>query len=221
MEKITLKVQKRDLAVSAKSIRAEGMIPAICYGAGKDNVAVQMDYQDYKRTHIAAGENTVVELDIDGEKHNVLIHDMQIDPIYSTASHVDFLILDMKVKVDAYVPIVVIGETVAVKEQGGTLNTPLSELHVRCLPGNIPHEFTIDVSGITDFHTALHVSDLEIPADVEVLTEAELTIVNVSGPSGASDDEPELTPEELEKAAIAASAPAEGEAPANSEEKAD
>lgn len=206
MEKIALKVQVRDTAVSAKEIRSTGLIPGICYGSGKENIAIQVDYQLFKKAYVKAGENTVIELDVDGTKHNVLIHDLQIDPIYSTASHVDFMILNMKEKVDTHVPIVVVGEAPAVKEQGGSLNIALSEVAVRCLPGNIPHEFTIDISVIEDFHTALHVSDLVIPADVELLTEADLTIVNVVAPSGASEETSELTPEELEKAAIEAAA---------------
>lgn len=206
MEKIELKVQKRETKTSAKAIRQSGLIPAICYGAGKENIPVQMDYQEFKRAYVKAGENTVIELDVDGTKHNVLIHAMQIDPIYSTASHVDFIILNMKEKVDTHVPIVVVGEAPAVKEQGGVLNLALTEVAVRCLPGDIPHEFTVDVSGIEDFHTTLHVSDLVVPNGVEVLTESDMTVVNVSAPAGESEETSDLTPEELEKAAIQAAA---------------
>ena len=213
MEKIALKVQKRDTSTPAKLIREQGMIPAICYGSGKENVAVQMDYQTFKKTYIQAGENTVIELDVDGKNYNVLVHEIQLDPIYNTAIHVDFILLNMKENVDTHVPVVLVGEAPAVKELGGTLNHILDEVAVRCLPGSIPHEFTLDISGISDFHTALHVSDLEIPENVELLTDTAITIVNVVAPSGSSDDENELTPEEQEKAAIEA-ANAEAEAAA-------
>lgn len=204
MEKIALKVQKRDTNTPAKLVREQGLIPAICYGSGKENIAVQMDYQLFKKAYVKAGENTIVELDVDGEKHNVLVHEIQLDPIYNTAIHVDFMLLNMKENVDTNVPVVLVGEAPAVKEQGGVLNHVLHEVAVRCLPGNIPHEFTLDISGIADFHTALHVSDLQVPENVEILTDSENTIVNVVAASGASDAEDELTPEEQEKAAIEA-----------------
>lgn len=213
MEKLALKVQVRDGSTPAKVLRTQGLVPGVCYGSGKENILVQVDYQAFKKAYVAAGENTVIELDVDGKKHNVLVHELQIDPIYSTASHVDFLLLNMKEKIDTHVPIVVVGEAPAVKEQGGVMNIALQEVEVRCLPGNIPHEFTIDVSGINDFHTALHVSDLEIPKDVELLTDTALTIVTVNAPAAEVEEvASELTPEELEKAAIqAAAGPEAGE----------
>lgn len=207
MDKIALKVQKRDLSNSSKALRSEGLIPGICYGAGKENIAIQVEYQAFKKAYVQAGENSVVELDVDGEKHNVLIHELQIDPIYNTASHVDFMILNMKEKVDTSVPVVFVGEAPAVKELGGVLNVALDEIPVRCLPGNIPHEFTVDVSGMNEGHSALHVSDLVVPEGVEIMIEPTITIVNIISHGGsASAEESELSPEELEKAAIAAAA---------------
>ncbi len=217
MEKIELKVQKRDLTVPAKSVRKLGFVPGICYGAGKENVAIQVEYQVFKKAYIQAGENTIIELDVDGTKHNVLVHELQIDPIYNTASHVDFMILNMKEKVDTNVPVVVVGEAPAVKEQGGTLNLVMQEIAVRCLPGDIPHEFTVDISGLADFHSVIHVSDLVVPANVEIMSDADQTVVNIAAPASASDA-PELTPEELEKAAIIAAAGAEPERPTSTKE---
>jgi large subunit ribosomal protein L25 len=217
MEKIALKVQKRDTNVPAKLIRTEGNIPAVCYGSSKENFAIQVDYQDFKKAYIKAGENTIIELDVDGKKYNVLVHEMQIDPIYNTVNHVDFILLNMKENVDTHVPIVLTGESLAVKEMGGVLNHVLDEVMVRCLPGDIPHEFTLDISQIADFHTALHVSDLEVPKGVELLTDTALTVVNVVAASESKDEEVELTPEEQEKAAIEA-ANADSETDADSAE---
>jgi large subunit ribosomal protein L25 len=207
MENIVLNAQKRSTDTPAKVLVSQGLIPGICYGSGKENIAIQADYQDFRKVYKQAGENTIVELNVDGEKHKVLIHELQIDPLYNTARHVDFLLVNMKEKVDTSVPVVIVGEAPAVKEQGGTLNLVLQEIEVRCLPGDIPHEFNVDVTTLVDFHSAIHVSDLVVPKDVELLTEPEVTIVNVVAPS--TEEESTLTPEELEKAAIEASAPKE------------
>ncbi len=208
MENIALNAQKRSTDIPAKVLVSQGLIPGICYGSGKENIAIQADYQEFRKVYKQAGENSIVELNVDGEKHNVLIHDLQIDPIYNTARHVDFLLVNMKEMIDTSVPVVIVGEAPAVKELGGTLNLALQEVEVRCLPGNIPHEFNVDVTGLLDFHSSIHVADLVVPKDVEILTDKDITIVNVAAPA-AESDESTLTPEELEKAAIAANAPKE------------
>lgn len=201
MDKIVLKAKKRDMNISAASLRAEKMLPGICYGAGKENIAVQMDYQEFRRTYNKAGENTVIELDIDGKKHNVLIHDMQIDPIYGTASHVDFMLLDMKATIATKIPVVTIGEAPVIKEQGAMLNLVMSEIEVRCLPGDIPQEFTVDISALVESHSAIRVADLVVPEGVVVLEDEDATIVNTVMPTAETE---EIAPAEAEEAAIAA-----------------
>lgn len=209
METIALKVQKRTADTPAFKVRQEGLIPAICYGAGKENMEVVMPYQDFRKAYIKAGENTLIDLDVDGTKHKVLVHEVQMDPLYSTIMHVDFHLVNMKEKVDTHVPVTITGTSPAVKDHSGVLNVALDEIEVRCLPSDIPHEFVVDISVIEDFHTAIHVSDLKAPQGVEIMNDPELTVVSVMAPT--VQEEVELSPEEAEKAAIAAAAGAEPE----------
>ena len=204
MEKLVLKVEQRDSSVPAYKAREAGFIPAVCYGAGKENLHVNVPYQEFRRIYKLAGENTVVDLVLGSETHKVLIHDLQMDPVYTTVLHVDFHIVNMKEKVDTHVPVVLVGESPAVKQLSGVINQSLDEVEVRCLPGDIPHEFIVDISVIEDFHKVIHVSDLVIPKGVELLTDLELPIVSVLHAGGSDSDTPELSPEEAEKAAILA-----------------
>jgi len=197
---IQLSAKKRDLEKKADEYRAEGFIPAVCYGSGKENTSVQLEYQEFRKAYIKAGDNTIIELDIEGAKHPVLVHEVQFHPVKGTIQHVDFLFVDMTKKVDTNVPVTIFGESPVVKNMAGVVSQPLTELNVRCLPGNIPHEFKLDISVVEDFHTVLHVSDLDIPKGVEVLDSLDLMVVTVTQPR---KEEVELTPDEAEAEALA------------------
>jgi len=197
---IQLAATKRDLEKKADAYRAEGLIPAVCYGSGKENTSIQLEYQVFRKAYIKAGDNTIIELDIEGEKHPVLVHEIQFHPVKGTIQHVDFLFVDMTKKVDTNVPVVIFGESPVVKNMAGVISQPLTELNVRCLPGDIPHEFKLDISPIEDFHTVLHVSDLDIPENVEVLDSMDLMVVTITQPR---KEEVELTPDEAEAEALA------------------
>jgi large subunit ribosomal protein L25 len=208
MESVALEVQLRDTEnTTADEIRAMGMIPGECYGAGKDNVSVQVEYQTFRKLYNTAGENTVVDLSIDGKTHKALIHTLHLGSLHGKILHVDFKFIDMNKPVDTNVPLVFVGESVAVKDMAGTLTKNMTELAVRCLPDDIPHEIEVNIEPLVDFNSAVHVSDLNVPANVEVMDEAERTVVGVAAPK---EEEPEEDTAAEEAEAIAALAGEEG-----------
>ncbi len=212
METIDLAVQKRDTEHTAQAVRDSGMIPGICYGAGEENQPVQVEYQIFRKCYKVAGENTVIDLDIAGKKHKVLVHELQWDPVFGDITHIDFKYIDMKKPVVTHVPVVTEGESPAVKDLAGILTMGLTEIEVKCLPADIPHEFIINIEALEDFHSAIHVSDVTAPEGVEILSDLERTIATVSAPR-VEEEEPEMTEEE----AIAALAGEEGEEGAEGE----
>lgn len=193
MQIVSLKVENRNNSLRAAQVREQGMIPGECYGSGKDNASIQMDYQSFRKAYIQAGDNTIIELEIDGTKHPVLVQDVQFDPVHDTIKHVDFKFVDMKVEVVANIPVNLIGESPAVKNMGGTLVQNLHELEVKCLPADLPHEFEVDITSLVDFHSAIHVSDVAISDNVEILNSLEQTIATVAAPR--AEEEPEEAPE--------------------------
>lgn len=184
-------------------IRAEGNIPAVCYGAGKESSTVVVTESDFLKAYRIAGENTVVELDIAGTKENVLVYDMQLHPITGKVQHVDFLFVDMNKPVIAPIPVEFVGKSAAVEMLGGVLNETLTEIEVEALPGDLPHVIEVDITALEDFNSVIHVSDVKVPANVSIYTDGELTIATVSAPRAAVE-ESELSPEEMEKAAMEA-----------------
>jgi len=185
MSDYKLKAQKRD--VSGKKLeksRKSGLIPAIIYGKGKENVNLFIERNSFNRVFNKAGETSLVDLSIEGEKEsrNVLIHEIQINPVSDDIIHIDFYEVRMDVKVESEVPLKFIGESPAVKDLGGTLITNKDSVEVKCLPANIPHEIEVDISSINTFADSITAKDLKIPANVELLTDLEETIALVNPP---------------------------------------
>jgi len=202
MDTITLEVKSRPIDISAKEIRNEGMIPGIFYGLKQENKNLSVDYQTFRRIFEKGGGNTVLELDIDGkDKVNVLIHELQRDPVTDKFTHIDFKFVDLNKEVTTEVPLIATGESKAVREFGGTFMQSREMVMVKCIAKNIPKHIEFDISSLEDFHTVLHISDLKFPEGVEAVDDLELTVASVAAPRA---EEEEVVAEETE-------APVEGE----------
>lgn len=190
MEKdIVLKVKLRDLK---KDKLKEGFknkkIPAVIYGNGLENKNLWVDALAFLRVHEDAGENTIIKLDIENrEKDNVLIYDYQADPLSDEIIHIDFLRVDMKKEIEAEVPLVFVGESLAVKEMGGVLVKSLNSVTIKSLPDKIPSELEIDLSKLASFDDHYKVDDLNISDDVEIVTSGEIVIASVAQPRSEED----------------------------------
>ncbi len=193
MDKAVLNVQVRDKAVKAKNLRKEGLLVAEFYGHGMENMSLQMDYQEFRKLYREAGENTVIDLVVEGGKTlKVLVHQVEYDPVTDEFQHVDFINVRMDEEVTTNVPIILEGQAPAVKEMGGVLMQNLDELEIRCLPGDLIHEITVNIESLVDFHSSIHVSDISIPGKIAIVTDPERTIVTVTAPR---EEEPEETVE--------------------------
>ncbi len=215
MTKINLKSKMREeVGKKLDSFRKQGLIPAVMYGHKVKPESLWVDYLDFEKAYAKSGESTVIELDIDGKKSNVLIHDLQIDPITDKFSHIDFFQVRMDEEIETEVPIEFVGESPAVKEQGGMLVKNMDAIAIKCLPGNLPQELKLDISKIKKFEDHLKVSDLEIPEKVEILIDSETVIALVEAPR--SEEELAQLDEKVEEdvtkvEGVVKETPAEGE----------
>src|SRR3989344_1996337 len=118
-----LVAQKREkLGKASKALRGEGLIPAEIYGFGIQNEHISVNSKEFAKVFKEAGENTVVNLVIDGNKQPALVQDVQRDRITHDVTHIDFYKVRMDKAVRANIPLKFIGESLAVKEKLGTLN---------------------------------------------------------------------------------------------------
>lgn len=181
---ITLNANIRTEKNLAK-IRENGEIPAIVYG-GKlsESISVSVNREDFKRTWREAGGSTAIALVIDGKKHDVLIHDFQIDPGVDMVIHADFMAIDANTEVTVDVELEFIGVSPAAKAGIGHLEKMLHEISVEALPKNLPSHISVDISSLANVGDHITVGDLVIPSGVRVVGhDAHDIVVVISGHS--------------------------------------
>jgi large subunit ribosomal protein L25 len=180
---ITLKAKIRKITgKKVKQLREENSIPAVLYGHGIKPQNILVNYLDFKRVYDKAGESALVELELDGKKANVLVHDTQVDPMSGNISHIDFFQVNMKEEVETEILLEFVGESPAVKELGGVLIKSLDEISVKCLPADLPEKYEIDISKLATFDDVIAVKDLQVSDKIEILVDGETIIASVQEP---------------------------------------
>jgi large subunit ribosomal protein L25 len=208
---VTIKAEKRSDSGkgSARKLRAAGRVPGVVYGRDADTVAVSLDAKDAEHLFRSISvENTIVELDVKGIKGSfpTLVKEIQVHPFKADLLHVDFFRVQEGVKVEVEIPVNLNGVPEGVKNSGGILQQVVHDLPVSVLPSKIPETLEVDVSGLA-LGDVLHVYDLDLDEDLEVLIDPDRTIASVVAPKvvAAAEDE-----EGLEEVDIALE---EGEVP--------
>lgn len=185
MEDIELQVRPREgtgKEVSRK-LRRTGLIPAVLYGGEQE--AAQPIILDAKALQLAitrAGESALFRIRVEGDSRqdrHVLLRELQIHPTRRTLVHADLYEVSMDKEIEVDIPIRVVGEALGVAEKGGVLNLLMKELSIECLPGRIPEEIEVDVSGL-DVGTVLHVKDLQVGEGIRVLDDPDEPVVTVN-----------------------------------------
>ncbi len=184
MENAVLDAKLRDKNVKARALRSEHkMVPAEYYGHGVQNLSLAVDHQTFRKLYRKTGSNTIINLKIEGAgDKKVLVHNVEYHPVTEDVLNIEFINVRMDQKVTAHVPVRLEGLAPAVKELGGVLIQSMDEIEIRCLPGDLIHELVLNVDGLVDFNTILHVSDIQVPSSVEVLSEPTAAVVAVAAP---------------------------------------
>ena len=187
----------------ARRARREGQVPVTIYGGGTEAVAALAPLRELAAIlRSYTGRNTIFTVDIEGvEATEVMFIDRQIDPVRSRLVHADFKRLVKGEKIEATVPLRLVGEPIGVREGAGVLEQIIREVEIRCEPRDIPEHLDVDVTNL-GVHDVLHVSDIPTSEGVEILTGADTVIATV----GVVKEEP-----------VEVAAPVEGEAPAEPE----
>jgi len=187
----------------SRRARRNGQVPVTIYGGSGEAVAALAPLSELAAIlRSDSGRNTIFTLDVEGVgASEVMFHDRQIDPVRGRLVHADFKRLVKGEKIEATVPLRLVGEPLGVREQSGILEQIIREVEIRCEPRDIPEHIDVDVTNL-EVHDVLHVSDIPLTAGVEILEGADTVIATV----GVVKEEP-----------VAVAAPVEGEAPAEPE----
>jgi large subunit ribosomal protein L25 len=125
----------------------------------------------------------MIELEIDKkDKRNVIIYEIQTDPLMGNHIHADFFQVRMDEEIEKEVELVYIGEAPAAKELGGVLVKSLDEITVKCLPADLPSEITVDISSLKTFDDHICIKDLDISSKIKIDIDDETVVALVSPP---------------------------------------
>ena len=150
----------------------------------------------------------MINLKIDGKEEPAVIKDIQKHPVSDKIIHADFYKVNLKEKIKAKVPVVMAGESEAVKA-GGVLVKTINELEVEALPQDLPHELQIDISRLQNFGDHILVKDILVSDKVKIEASPEDIVALVQEPRQEVIEE--AAPLSVEDVEVIKKAPSEGE----------
>lgn len=192
---INIKAEKREKIGKLAGLRKEGWMPAVFYGHKKEATAIQIKKIDFIKLWKNAGESTVIKLVTPEGDMEVLVHDVDLDPLTSEPRHADFYVFEKGHKVEIGVPLEFIGISPAVKDLGGVLMKIMHEIKVEAEPSNLPHDIEVDISPIIELEGQILAKDIKLPKGVTLIENPEEVVATVATPK--AEEKAEEAPADL------------------------
>jgi large subunit ribosomal protein L25 len=195
---LTIKCERRDAfgKNASRRFRREGKIPAVLYGKNEPSTHLVLQKKDiFGILRSESGENTIFKASFDSDATDAMIKEFQIDPVTAEILHIDLIQIAMDKAIRVSVPIVVAGEAVGVKTEGGFVDLITREVEVECLPGDIPEHIEVDI-GDLHLHQSVKVEDNSSPQGVEIISDPQTLVVLIEAPTKEEEVLPEVEEEE-------------------------
>lgn len=193
MAQIDLPVQTRSRQKSRANRRARraGQLPAVVYGEDKAPEPIVIDSHEFTKMLSHMGSSTIFNLKDNGSLlAQTLVRDVQVDPVTEAPVHVDFLRIRADHPVTVQVSVHGVGGVPIGVRQGGVMEQPHRDVEIRCLPLEVPSAFEVDISGMK-MGDSLHVADLKLGENMEMLTPGDTPLFTVVAPRTATAAEEE------------------------------
>ena len=174
-EKLNVNIREGKGTSSARRIRLKDQIPAILYHSGLDAIPLSVDKKELYKA-LKTGQ-VIFEVIVKDKNQFVLVKDVQYHPVNDNIMHIDFQKVKEDEKISLEVPLRVIGEAEGV-QAGGILVQIVNTITVKCKPTTIPEALIIDVTDL-ELNSSLSVKDIQLAADVEIITAEDLAVVSV------------------------------------------
>ena len=167
-----------------EKLNPQEFIPAVIYGAGKDNKYLKIKAQDFCKVYKEAGESNLIDLQIGKDKDisKIIIKDVQRDVVKDFAIHVDFYEVDMTKQITTEIPLNFIGESKAVRELGAELIKNMDAVEVKCLPGSLVGHIDIDISSLEKCDDSIKLHSIILPEGISLVLEGNEAIVSAKEP---------------------------------------
>ena len=181
MEKVVLMATKRNvLGKQVGALRQAGKLPAVLYGRHTEATPILLDAHETTLKLSRLTSSSLVTISLDGQEYPTLVRAKQRHPVKHQLIHLDFQALSLTEKTHARVGIEFKGSAPAVKNFDATIVHGVTELEVECLPQDLPERVVVDISGLQEPGDSIHVRDLKLSDQVEILSDPEDVIVSVA-----------------------------------------
>ena len=201
MQEYKIEVQKRELSSKksfVKDLRRNGDIPGIYYSHDSKESIPFMVTQKILREALKS-DSQVYKINVGNKLRDVIIKSIQYHPITEEMLHIDLYGVDMDTKVVVKVPIILIGQAIGVKEEGGVLNQSMTELDIECLPSNIPQNIEVDISNLAIGDT-MRLENITMADNLNLVGDAEMLIASVVAPAKKEEVEVDEGLEDIDAA---------------------
>ena len=189
MQDYKIEVQKRELSSKksfVKGLRHNGDIPGIYYSHDSKESIPFMVTQKVLREALKS-DSQVYKINVGSKTRDVIIKSIQYHPITEKMIHIDLYGVDMDTKVVVKVPIVIIGQSVGVKDEGGVLNQSMTEVEIECLPQDIPQHIEADISDLAIGDT-LRLDSINLADNLALVGDLDMLIASVVAPAKQEEE---------------------------------
>jgi len=180
MEKIVLKASRRPVGKTAKAIRRDGLLPAVMYGHHYPSTPIVLNAHQAALILPKLSSSAIVTIELDGDNQVALIREKQRDYLRNSFVHIDFQVVSLTEKLRTTVALEFTGLSAAVKDFNGVVVHSMSEIEVESLPQFLPERITVDISGLAKIGDAIHVRDLIVASEVEILEDMDEVVAVIS-----------------------------------------
>ena len=175
---------------AARAARSQGLVPAVIYGAKEPPLPITVSYKEiHARIYGGGFLNTIIDIDVDGQRTRVIPRDYQLDPVRDFPVHVDFLRIAEGATVTVDVPVHFLNhEASPGLKRGGVLNIVRHTVELVCPADQIPEALTADLTGL-NINDSIHISAITLPANARLtITDRDFTVATIAAPAGLKED---------------------------------
>jgi large subunit ribosomal protein L25 len=191
MDRLSVNLEPRTVTgKKVKQLRKQGIVPASICGKGVENQNVQINEREFTPIYRQVGRTALVDLHMpQGPTQSAFVRQVQRNPITGQFVHIDFRVVDLRVEITADVPVVAVGENTLVERGQGVVVLPHTTLSVKGLPADLPQVIEIDISGLEDFTSVVHVRDLNLGSNLEFQTPEDEVVATLTASTMEAEEE--------------------------------
>lgn len=176
METLKLNAEIRQKEETAKELRNSKKLVWVVYWKKRETISIKMDYSDFLKIFRKSGMSHIIDLKVDWKEIDVIVHEIQKNPVSWDFIHVDFFAITKWEKLTTTIPLIFVWESKAAREWAA-IEERIEEIEVKCLPKDLVDSFEVDLWKLENSWDVIRVSDLNISSKYEIITNENEVVV--------------------------------------------